>query len=678
MSHPTLSPTQAHALFDILTHHETYAEIESFKWPDAIDNYGYPFKKEDGVQTSSPLLQALLNKFALKLPGLSNVALEFWQERCQILVAKLGEAELSESYDKGVIGARKTLATAISALLEYLARGCLGGLPRRDIKNAERKYDISKVEDIMEAWDDALQELVYGDLIDRLFDKTAETGRLEDHSSLVQAAHEFILLNLASFLHHVFVISPDGQYLLKVIENVHRLVPYTLIRQTLRVGNAATMINGMVKLVLTKLSVTAFTNWMGLSKNADDGMNLLQQIISTVLSWDSSELQKYATQIQKSNDAPSKEHLDAVKSHVYKPREEHEKLRVISVEQSKSIITVIFESTSPSLSPELPDPQHAQALEYYSTHLSIRDRDELGKILCHLQPDLLTQAVRDLVATYDPIIRSVHNAVDLSATLTDLENFLNDMIKASKPKKNSASGNGNTKSEAESIPPSVEDYVNLLRKHIPSSHRFLHQIAKNGREVTEQFRVYAKEAAAEFRDPTPPMPKNNKDVSKALQESADSTKDAGAMTAPLAALFSTLSESDQEAILKALDAHSSYLASLKASSTSRMKSILANNLDTAYGPGMYLARWHTLLDSTSITPATAKGRVRTGKEVKDQDDSGAANSKAKGNGKGGNRDGDKDKDKDKVEAPDAPDISVVVKALRVQFKEILKGMEVMG
>lgn len=49
------------------------------------------------------------------------------------------------------------------------------------------------------------------------------------------------------------------------------------IKQTLRVGNAATMINGMLKLILTKLSVTAFTNWVGLSKNPDDGMNLLQQ-----------------------------------------------------------------------------------------------------------------------------------------------------------------------------------------------------------------------------------------------------------------------------------------------------------------------------------------------------------------------------------------------------------------
>ncbi|OCK75286.1 hypothetical protein K432DRAFT_386305 [Lepidopterella palustris CBS 459.81] len=668
MSTPTLSPSQAHALFDILTHHETYQEIENFKWPDAIDKYGHPFRKEDGVQTSSPLLQMLLNKFALRLPGLSSVAPEFWQDRCQILVAKLAEAELSESYDKGAIGSRKTLATAISTLLEYVARGCLGGYPRKEARHPHQKYNTSKAEDIVHAWDNALQELIYGDLIDELFDKTAETGKLEDHSSLVQAAHEYILLNLASFLHHVFILSPDGQYLLRVIEHIHRLVPYTLLRQTLRVGNAATMINGMVKLILTKLSVTAFTNWMGLSNNVDDGMNLLQQIISTVMSWDNTEFHKRAIKIEKSKEAPSKEHLDTVKSHVQAPREDHERLRTISIEQSKSIITVILESADPSVSAFLPDPQHAHALEYYSTHLSIRDRDELTKILCRLQPDLLTQAIRDLVAAYDPIIRSVHQAVDLSGTLTDFENFLNDMIKTSKLNKaENGPKNSGAKADLEPKFPCVEDYVALLRKHIPSVHRFLHQVAKNGPVVTGMFRTYAKEAVAEFRDPTLPpaiSPSNSTNA-----KPSPSSPAAGSMTAPLTALFSILSPSEQKDVLAALDKHAKYLQCLRSSSNARLKAILKNNKATEFGPGVYLARWHSLLDSAPITPATAQGPVRKGKEVKEEH-----GEKLEVDGKVTKRKGKRHVN----EVLEEPDVSVVVRLLGGMFTEVLKGMEVMG
>jgi len=84
-------------------------------------------------------------------------------------------------------------------------------------------------------------------------------------------------LSLATFIHHVFVLTPEGPYLLKLVEYIHRLIPYTMIRQTLRIGNAATMINGMTRLLLAKMGVGAVSNWFGLTQNAEDGMNLLQR-----------------------------------------------------------------------------------------------------------------------------------------------------------------------------------------------------------------------------------------------------------------------------------------------------------------------------------------------------------------------------------------------------------------
>ena len=83
--------------------------------------------------------------------------------------------------------------------------------------------------------------------------------------------------SIASFLYQIFVRSPDGQVLLRLAESVHRLIPYAVIRQTLRVSNAATMIYGMTRLLLSKLSVGSITNWIGISNGANEGMNLLQQ-----------------------------------------------------------------------------------------------------------------------------------------------------------------------------------------------------------------------------------------------------------------------------------------------------------------------------------------------------------------------------------------------------------------
>ncbi|KAF4310557.1 hypothetical protein GTA08_BOTSDO13955 [Botryosphaeria dothidea] len=638
-----LSPAQAHALFDVLTHHEVYSEIENFKWPTAIHQYGHPFKKDHAQPCTSPVLQTLLNKFALALPGLSSVDEAFWKERIQTIVEKLGAAELSESYDKGAVGLRKTLATAISALIEYPAKGAFGGFPMKDV-DPGRKYDTSKPDDVMQAWDDFLQQLVYGGMIDELFTTCAETVNLEDHSPLVQAAHEFILVNLASLMHHILVVSPDGQALLRILANVHKLVPYSIIRQTLRVGNAATMINGMVRLVLAKFSVGTLTNWVGISKNADEGMNLLQSIISTVLAWDSSELQKQVAKIEKMKEKErlSDKHLEAIKSHLQLTREEREKRRAISKEAPKSIVAVIFEEGS--LSTDLPESQQLQAQEYFKAQLAIRDRDQLSQVLCRQQPDHLTEAIRDLVNAYDPIIRALHNAVDLSTGLTDLENFLNDLIKVAKLPSPS-------KSKDKDKPlPTVEDFVQLLKKHQGSCHRFLHQIAKNGPEVTEWFRQYALKFISEF------------------QRASNSPDGAGAMNSTLNSLFGKLDSEERESIAKALDAHSDYLIHLHKSSAARMKSILSRSARTEFGPGMYIAKWIDLMGSTPITPATTNGPLRYGKSKDVQE---AAQIDVDGEKKGGialekEATGDQ-------KIPEAPNVEDILRLLGPGYREALSG-----
>lgn len=224
-------------------------------------------------------------------------------------------------------------------------------------------------------------------------------------------------------------------------------------------------------------------------------------------------------------------------------------------------------------------------------------------------------------------IRAIHNAVDLSGTVTDAENFITDLIKISKPKKKSG-----TKSDARSPTPAtvtdteasdaptVEEYVQLLRKHAPSMHKFLHQVTKNAPDLAHDYLDYVKTILSEFR----------------IDEKAQAAEEqgqggAGNMTAPLQSLFSTLPQTQQDDFKKLLDEHASHLEQLKQTSHDRLKSIMhsttntcsssspspnQNGKGTTHGPGMYLSRWNALLDSTLITPATVHGPVRRGWQVK--------------------------------------------------------------
>ncbi|KAF1363771.1 hypothetical protein EJ07DRAFT_101809 [Lizonia empirigonia] len=689
-----LAPAQTHALFDMLIHHQLYAEIEAFKHPSTIDYYGHPFRKADGVQSTSPLLQNMLNKFALTNPALQDLGRSFWQDKIQTLVARMAEAELSESYDKGAIGSRKALATAASSIAEYIGRGMLGGYPVAQKEgDGTRQYDLSKPADVLDAWEECARSFIYGDLLDQLLEKVTATDRLEDHSSMVQAGHEFILLNVASFLHHVFVMSPDGQYLVRLLENTHRLIPYYMIKQTLRVGNAASMINGMVRLILAKLSVTAMTNWIGLTNNSNDGMNLMQQIISTILAWDTAEFQKRASKLESSRDAPDKKVLKAIKAHVYASRDRHEAARNMSIQEEKSIIAIILETADTPIKPEsLKENQHDVAMEYFSTYLSIRDREEITKVFCKSNPDVLTSAVRDCVSAMDPVIRAIHNAVDLSGTVTDAENFITDLIKASKPKKRPGrksretskereANNANTDTPPASVTdtengdaPTVEDFVLLLRKHAPSLHRFLHQVTKNAPDLAHDYLVYAKQIFGEFK--------------------ADaSTREGGAgnMTAPLHSLFETLPKEKQEELKALLDEHAAHLVELKNTSHSRLESIMSNGSTpgSTHGPGMYLSRWNALLDSTLITPASISGPVRRGWEVKGElDGKGLKTSSALQPSKGGktangvslaNGLGDaQDRKERKRDALEEDKMVAVWDAMRDGWVGVCRGLEVMG
>jgi hypothetical protein len=495
-------------------------------------------------------------------------------------------------------------------------------------------------------------------------------------------------------------MSPDGQYLVRVLENAHRLIPYMVIKQTLRVGNAATMINGMVRLVLAKLSVTAMTNWIGLTNNSNDGMNLLQQIISTVLAWDTSEFQKRAAKLESHRDAPDKKVFKAIKSHVYASRDKHEAVRNKSIQESKSIVAVILESADPVIDAEaLNEHQHSVAMEYYSTYLSIRDREELTKVSCKLQPDILTAMVREIVTAMDPVIRAIHNAVDLSGTIQDTENFLTDLIKVSKPKKKGSRSRQTSResSPAPSAPasitdqeaselPTVEDYVQLLRRHAPSVHKFAHQVTKNAPDLTNDYALYAKRMFSEFKVD---------DGAKAAEERGEGG--AGNMTAPLHAMFSSLPKEKQDELKKLLDDHENHLGQLKETSLSRLTSIMQPSTSqsktpargTTHGPGMYLSRWNSLLDSTLISPATIHGPVRRGWEVKGELDGkglktattllDAKKSKDKNAQMMANGTGDAEERKErKRDALEEDKMTKIWDGMRDGWVGVCRGLEVMG
>ncbi|CAI6016071.1 unnamed protein product [Clonostachys chloroleuca] len=681
----TLTSEQRHALFDILSHSETYSEIENFKYPDGVTGYGFPFSSEtvippppgrsasttpagsgrntprsrsrtpvppgeekksteagagtngevdgekDRPPSTSPVLQTLFTRFALRLPWLRELPRDFWSVKIQGILSKLAEAELSESYDKGALGLRKTLATGSSSLLEMLGRGALGGLKKRTFasngESKKKEYDLQKAEDLERAFDEIVHGLVYGDLVKKI---------------------------VATFLHQIFVLSPEGQYLLQLIQNLHNLVPYKMVKQTLRISNVATMINGMTRLMLAKVSIGGITNYFGLTTNADDGMNLFQRIISLILSWDAAEFRKTAEKVEKSKakDRPDEDMLKSIRQFIdEKSRMQHEAARAISMHKRQSIITTILTENDTDLTEE----QHAQCLEYYSALLSIHDRDGITAALCRQQPDLFSQVVRDVVHIYEPFISMVHTGVDLKEYLDGVQIFIDEFIKASKPK---------TDANGEVRPASVEDYVELLRKNRGFLYTWIHDVASKCPGVWSELEAWAVDSFARFQQKPAQQPSEGEKLDD------EKEKDKSDMDARLESLFRSLPESTQKEVQTALDAQASYLANLTEISRESFQHLLDSTADSESeknsqtGPGNYLHRWHALLDETDITPENVVGPVRKGKDVKHTLALGKTSII-------GNKQEVPPLPK-KAAGPAAPDVSVVVSEMGPGFLKILQ------
>lgn len=380
----------------------------------------------------------------------------------------------------------------------------------------------------------------------------------------------------------------------------------------------------------------------------------LCRIISVVLSTDGADFRKQADKIERAKSGPSKDQLAAIRDYISKPRSVHEEAREHSRTNRVSMVARILEASGkPGLLASLSPSQHDQCVEYLAALLSARDRDEITRALCQQQPDLFTQTAREYMATLSPILRVVLERVDLGAHVTSLETFINDLIRISKPRTGDGSGNKsgsghglvssvkNTLKKSENgrtLTPSIEDYVSLLRRNRQLLYSFLQQAAGKCTDLRTELKAWCKDFIKEFRQDSAQEQHAN------LEEGRKGG--AGRMSGNLQSLFSGLPEDKQAVVLASLDSHADYLEKLEKVSMARMQSVL-DNLPGAgedepavgsrsagsvwgsratrptrdaprsmYGPGMFLSRWQDLLDVTLVAPATLRGPVRRGKDLK--------------------------------------------------------------
>ncbi|QRV73975.1 PXB domain protein [Ceratobasidium sp. AG-Ba] len=595
-----LTPSQAHALFNFLTHAQTLGEMQSLKVPGRVSNSGPPFDPALGPKVEGvpplPILNYLLRRLALTLPGFQDVPLNVWSQHAQIILEGLAAQDLSDSFDKGSISKRKILGFAVVIIAEYAIRGALGGVPGRDRHKPAQKaeWDPNNPQDVLAAWDELIYGFAYGTQMEELVDWVVKTDDLTELPPSLQAAHQFATMTCASFMHYLFAVNPAGPTLVTLIKRVHGLLPYGLIRQTLRVSNAATLLSAVLRIFLQH--APSVRGWF----SGRRGQNLLQTIISSILGGDETRILKRIQEMDASDTSGTPEQIAAIENYVKNAtREEKLAIREHSAVQARSIVVVILSLANVPLPTS--EAVHTNLLDRLSLSLAARDRQRLVSVLCDTDSsndDHLATLVRAVGSAFDPILRGVHRATDFAGAVSDIQIFLDAVLAV-----------------AEDPTAGPDKYIALCQEHQKNLHKFLHALAANAPEIKEAYLGWYKECMRVYARPegayTPP----------AADTGLNEVDSAGALTPEILKLVEALSETDRAAVIAEVDEYVAWLGVLVAKSSERTSQLLdptAKNKPSV-GPGVYLAIWEDMIASTGVTPAEMEGSVRYGTTASVQD-----------------------------------------------------------
>ncbi|CAE6435601.1 unnamed protein product [Rhizoctonia solani] len=595
MTYPSslsLTPAQAHALFSFLTHTQTLAEMQALKVPGRVSNSGPPFNPKLGPNVGEtpplPVLNFLLRRLALTLPGFKDVPTAVWSEHAQQILEALAAQDLSDSFDKGSISKRKILGFAVVIVAEYAIRGALGGAPGRGSPRGEapKKWDPNNPAHVLRAWDEMIYGFAYGNQMDELVEWTTKTDDLTQLPPMLQTAHQFATMTCASFLHYLLVVNPAGPTLVTLIKRVHGLLPYGILRQTLRVSNAATLVSAVLRIFLQH--APSVRGWF----SGKRGQNLLQTIMSSILGGDEARIMQRIKELDSSPDAGTPEQIAAIENYVKNgTREEKLAVRDHSVAQSRSIVAIILSLANVPVPTS--EAVHTNLLNRLSLGLAARDRQRLISVLCDNSPstdDHLATLIRAVGNAFEPILRGVHRATDFAGAISDIQAFLDDLLVLAEDK---ASG------------PSA--YFELCKEHQKNIHKFLHALAKNSPELKEAYLTWYKECMRVYARP------EGSYVPPAAESGSGEAQSAGALTPELSRLVESLSDQDRVAVIAEAEEYVAWLGTLSSKSDKRTDELLTpSGPGPEVAPGVYLAMWEDMIASTGVTPAEADGPVRYG------------------------------------------------------------------
>lgn len=268
-----------------------------------------------------------------------------------------------------------------------------------------------------------------------MFAEIKEKETIPDLSIQYRKFAEWLRIEIAAVIYHIFLAEDNSPELFAQAKRIHSLIPYTVMKNVIRIANPAAVMSGILDIFLAQ---------------PFGSRSLMQRIFSLTLNDGIRSFQKSIDAL----DAKVGDPVFTEKLQKYTRAEEHVKVAIRQEAEDEGIDLVVAILRSELLEPELTGEQiqrlfnayvafnnavdnideelrqGAQMFSYLKQLLKLctRQRDKEMMLQLIEEPTTL-QLFRDLFTIfYEPLVR-VYKSANVYNSITDFAVFIDDMIK---------------------------------------------------------------------------------------------------------------------------------------------------------------------------------------------------------------------------------------------------------
>ncbi|OAA73981.1 PX domain protein [Cordyceps fumosorosea ARSEF 2679] len=349
-------------------------------------------------------------------------------------------------------------------------------LDEKRVEEQKNFYEIARkrAAELDEYMEQFRRDIVERNGLTMLFKEIKEKKTIGDLSIQYRKFAEWLRIEVAAVIYHLFLAEDNSPEVFAQARRIHSLVPYTIIKNIIRIANPAAVMSGILDVFMAQPFGTR---------------SLLQRIFSLTLNDGIRSFQKSIDILNgKIGDPTFSEKLQR-----YTNAEEHIKTAIRQEAEDENMDLVVTILRSDLLEPELTGPQTQRLFNaYVAFNNAVENIDEELKQgaelfshlkqllkLCTRQRDkammlnlveepVTLQLFRDLFTIfYEPLVR-VYKSANVYNSVTDFSDFFNDIIQTvDKCREQDASADPNQ---------TVQAFIDLCQRHEHNFYKFVHEV----------------------------------------------------------------------------------------------------------------------------------------------------------------------------------------------------------